>query len=58
VSNDQLLSMLKDFRKMREEDKRAALVSCPICGGPLDVKDGVFNCKMGHFRTTKNTQEQ
>jgi len=58
MSNNELLGMLKDFRKMRDEDRRAPLVSCPLCGGPLDFLKGVWNCRMGHFATTKNTQEQ
>ena len=57
MSNQQLLGMLKDFRKIRQDDERRPLVECPIDGTPLEFRNGVANCPMGNWTSRLATQE-
>lgn len=54
----QLQAIRQEQRQMAEVERNAPLVACPRCGTPLDVRDGIRNCPMGDFRTTRATREQ
>jgi hypothetical protein len=47
-----LRGILQAAAAIDEENKRreAEPVACPRCGTPLDVRDGIRNCPMGHYR--------
>jgi hypothetical protein len=54
----QLQAILKEQRQAAENERTAPLVDCPIDGERLDVRDGIYNCPMGNFRTRKATRVQ
>ncbi len=54
----QLQTIREEQRQAAEDERNASLVDCPICGELLDVRDGIYNCPLGHFRTSKATRVQ
>lgn len=58
MSNAQLISILAEMRQAAKDEQTAPLADCPRCGHLLDVRDGIYNCPLGHFRTTKATRVQ
>ena len=52
MSWEQLITISKEARDMRAEDKAKPIVECPICGELLAVKGDVLNCPWGHYRQT------
>ena len=54
----QLQSIRQEQRQTAQDERTAPLVDCPNCGTPLDVRDGLYNCPMGDFRTRKPTRVQ
>ena len=58
MSWEGLVAIYREAADIRREEKQRPLVECPLCGEPLDFRDGIYNCPLGHFRTRKPTQEQ
>lgn len=58
MSWNQLTAIRAEARKLAEDEKAAPLVDCPICGHLLNVRDGIYDCPLGHFTTTKATRVQ
>jgi len=57
MSNQQLLDIIKDERKQAEDERRKPLLECPYDGSPLKLRDGVYNCPMGNYRTRRTTRD-
>jgi hypothetical protein len=36
--------------KEAAEDRVKPIEACPLCGEPLEGRNGVYNCPLGHFR--------
>lgn len=53
MPNQQLLDILKEARQLAAEDRQRPITECPCCGEPLQFRNGIGNCPLGHFRTTK-----
>lgn len=53
----ELIAIREEQRQLAEADRNAPLVECPICGERLDVRDGIKNCPLGHWRSTRTTRE-
>ena len=58
MSLAQLIAITQEMRQAAKDEQVAPLVDCPLCGIRLDVRDGIYNCPLGHFRTTKATRAQ
>ncbi len=58
MSWNQLIAIYEEARQIADDERTAPLVDCPRCGHPLDVRDGIYNCPLGHFRSTKATRVQ
>ena len=58
MSFAQLISILAEVRQTAEDEKAAPLVDCPRCGILLKVRDGIYDCPLGHFTTWKATRAQ
>lgn len=52
-----LLEIKKEARLIAKEDREAPLLECPNDGTPLEFRNGVANCPMGDYRTTRTTRE-
>lgn len=48
-----LRTVLEEVRQAVVDDRTAQIVDCPRCGILLNVRDGVYDCPLGHF-TTRN----
>lgn len=53
-----LRGIVEEARELAREQVSHPLIDCPICGTPLDQRDGISNCPMGHFRTIASTQSE
>ena len=51
MSWTQLIAIREEQRQVAADEKLAPLVDCPVCGEILDVRDGTYNCPLGHFRS-------
>lgn len=58
MSWNQLIAIIAEQRKAAEDERNAPLVDCPIDGTRLKLRDGIYDCPMGNFRTTKATRVQ
>lgn len=58
MSWDQLISIRKEQRQIAEDERTAPLVDCPFCGILLNVRDGQYDCALGHFRTRNPFRHQ
>lgn len=58
MSNQQLLDIIKDERKEQIALRNQPLIDCPECGTTLEVRNGLKNCPLGHFRTRAATKGQ
>ena len=58
MSYAELIAIREEQRKAAEVERSAPLVDCPIDGTRLVVRDGVWNCPMGNFRTTNPLRAQ
>lgn len=55
---DDLLAIIKDERKRREQDASRPIVDCPICGEILQKNSrGAVNCPLGHFRQSSDVRQ-
>ncbi len=51
MSWNQLISILEEMRQAAVDERNAPLVDCPFCGILLNVRNGTYDCPLGHFRT-------
>jgi C4-type Zn-finger protein len=58
MSWSQLTAIYQEARQAAEDERSVPLVDCPVCGEVLDVRDEIYNCPLGHFRTRKPTRAQ
>ena len=54
----QLIAIREEAKQLAKDELTAPLVDCPLCGIRLNVRDGIYDCPLGHFRTTKATRAQ
>lgn len=45
--------IVEEARKVAEDEAARLEVACPRCGSLLAIRDGIGNCPMGHYRTTR-----
>ena len=57
MSNAQLIAIIEEAKQIGRDDKRRPLVECPIDGSRLQFRNGVGNCPLGNYRTTRTTSE-
>ena len=51
MSNEGLLSILKEMRQTHADEKARPLIDCPIDGTLLESDGKYLNCPMGNYRT-------
>lgn len=54
---DDLLAIIKESRRIAEEDRAHPLVDCPVCGEVLQKNSrGAVNCPLGHYYATSDVR--
>ena len=56
MSWEQLLAIRDEGREEVLKERSAPLVDCPVCGMLVEWRDGIANCKMGHWRSAGATK--
>ncbi len=51
----QLIAIEHDEQHHQRSVVDRPLLECPFCGKPLDFRDGIGNCPLGHYRTRRTT---
>jgi len=55
LSWEQIGSIYKEAVELRRKELQTPPVACPIDGDILVWRNGIGNCPMGNFRTSKST---
>jgi hypothetical protein len=48
--------IIEEVREIERKERQEKLVDCPVCGEPLQWRNGIANCPAGHYRASNPTK--